>query len=174
MSKKKTRKQKPRKPASARSPAQVRIGTPDGHRLRFSESLIAFVVNRPEDERRRGFRLGDWLASLDGDTLGHLGLLSEQAMLGGEPPAPAGDDLLSVALHAAAAERGVRQVKFDEETAQGWLAALCVGSTLERFRRDGLVVFDGRTSIERPPADVTFTAKGMAWQAQAGGGAWLN
>ena len=171
---KKTRKQKPRQPHPAGNPAQVHIETPGGHRLRFSESLIAFVVNRPEDERRRGFRLGDWIASLDGDTLGHLGALSEQAMLGGEPPAPAGADLLSVAVHATAAERGVRKVEFDEEKAHAWLAALCVASTLERFRRDGLVEFDGRTSIESPPAGVAFTEKGMAWQAQAGGGAWLN
>ena len=168
------RKRKPQ-PAPG-DPVQVRITTPGGHRLRFSESLISFVANRTGPERRLGFRLGDWLASLDGDTLVHLAALSDQALLGGEPPAPAGEDLLSVAIHAAAAERGADEVMVDEAAARAWLAALCVASALEGMRRDGLVEFGGRASIDGADAAVAiaFTAKGMAWQAQARGGAWLN
>jgi len=172
------RKPKPRpapQSAAPRNPAQVRIEMPDGQRLRFSESLVAFVANRPGRERRRGFRLGDWIASLDDGTLGHLADLAEQALSGAEPPGRAGEDLLSVAVHAACAERRVGKVRVDEEKAHAWLAAIFAGALFESFRREGLVEFDAPISIEsKGPGEFAFTVteKGMAAGGQAG--QWLH
>lgn len=163
-----------RRPVSGK-PAQVRIDTPEGRRLRFSESLAAFIANRPGRDRRRGFRLGDWIASLDDDALGHLAALSEQALSGAEPPGRAGDDLLSVAIHAACAERQVSKVAVDEETAAARLAAIFGAALFESFRREGLVEFDAPISIEsKGPGEFAFTVteKGMAAAGQAG--QWLH
>lgn len=155
-------------------PVTVRIDTPDGHRPRFSESLVAFVVNESRRDLGRRFRLGDWIATLDDATLGHLQTLSEQAVSGQGLPPPAAADLLSVALHAVAAERAEEAVRADPDSVRGWHFALCLVATLERLRRTGLVEFDGRTSIEDADINITFTDKGAAWLAQTEGLAWKN
>ena len=169
-----------RKPSHQTKPAkgktQVRAETADGQPLRFTQSLIAYIANRSEAQWRRGFRLGDWLATLDGDTLAHLVELSGQAAAGQELPPPAGEDLLSVAVHALSAEKAVRRVKYSQSLQQGWLVAICAAATLEGFRRDGLVEYDGRASMETEDVglDIVFTEKGREFAAQAGIGAWSH
>jgi len=169
----------PRQNGKPSRSAKVRITAPCGHRLRFSESLIEFVASRPVRDRRRGFRLGDWIASLDDVTLGHLNTLSGQVTNGidiDRLPEPAGEDLLSVAIHAAAAERGTREIQSDPEQIMLWLASLHIGANLEKLRRDGLVEIGERTSITNGKAAVTFTDEGMARldQVRAELGAWMN
>jgi len=57
----------------------IRASLADGMGLRFSSNLMSFPANRKD---RGDFRLGDWLQSLDDDTLGHLQQLAEMALYG--------------------------------------------------------------------------------------------
>ena len=84
----------------------------DGAGLRFSSNLMSFLANR---KKGYGFHLGDWLQSLDGDTLGHLQQLAETALHDPQAIGTALEDLVSVVLHALAAERQALEVTFAED-----------------------------------------------------------
>ncbi len=156
---------------------KVRIELPGGQRLRFTESLLAYITNRPATGRQGGFRLGDWLATLDGDTLAHLVELSGQAATGHELPPPAGEDVLSVAVHATLEERDAHELKLSEKQLQDMLLALSVASTLESFRRQGLVEHEGRVGIENNDFSFILTEKGREFAERSGIGgigAWSH
>ncbi|MCX7113682.1 MAG: hypothetical protein NTX45_27100 [Proteobacteria bacterium] len=84
----------------------------DGRLLRFSSNLLSFLADR-EDWRR--FHLSDWLQSLDEDRLGHLQQLAETALHDPQAIGTALEDLVSVVLHALAAERQALEVTFAED-----------------------------------------------------------
>ena len=71
---------------------EIRASLDDGTGLRFSSNLMSFLANRKD---RGDFRLGDWLQSLDDDTLGHLQQLAETALHCPQAIGTALEDLVS-------------------------------------------------------------------------------
>ena len=117
----------------------------DGLLLRFSSNLLSFLADR-EDWRR--FHLSDWLQSLDEDRLGHLQQLAETALHDPQAIGTALEDLVSVVLHALAAERQALEVTFAEDELGKHVEMLCMLATLERLRRQGLLSYESFMSIE--------------------------
>jgi hypothetical protein len=117
----------------------------DGLLLRFSSNLLNFLAGR--DGWRR-FHIGDWLQSLDGDMLGHLQQLAEAALHDPQSIGIALEDMVSVVLHALAAERRVGEVSFRQDELGRHVELLCMLVTLERLRRKGLLSYESFMSIE--------------------------
>ena len=117
----------------------------DGVGLRFSSNLMSFLANR---KKGYSFHLGDWLQSLDEDTLGHLQQLAEMALHGAPAIGTALEDLVLVVIHALAAERGAEQIAFGEEQLGRHVELLCMLATLERLRRRGLLAYANVMSLE--------------------------
>ena len=120
----------------------------DGLHLRFSSSLLSFLADRTARHR---FRMGEWLQSLDDDNLGHLQQLAETATQDRKPTGHAVDaveDMVSVVLHALAAERQTMAVAFSQDELGRHVELLCMLATLERLRRRGLLSYEGVMSIE--------------------------
>ena len=117
----------------------------DGLLLRFSSDLLSFLASR---RGRQGFHLGDWLQSLDDDRLGHLQQLAEAALHNPQSIGIAVEDLVSVVLHALAAERQTLEISFKQDDLGRHVELLCMLATLERLRRRGLLSYDSVMSIE--------------------------
>ena len=130
--------------------------------MRFSESLVGYLVNR---KRREGFRLGEWMESLDDEMLAHLQQLSATLMHSPESLGTAVDDFLALILSALAAERQTQAISFGVEQINEYFGMLGMIASLERLRRDGLISFRHPLSIE-PDADNTVTVSKEA-HAQA-------
>ena len=124
---------------------EIRASLADGSELRFSSNLMSFLANRKD---RCDFRLGDWLQSLDDDTLGHLQQLAEMALYGSPSVGAALEDLVLVVLHALAAERQAEHITFGEEQFGRHVELLCMLAKLERLRRRGLLSYASAMSIE--------------------------
>ena len=124
---------------------EIRASLADGSGLRFSSNLMSFPANRKD---RGDFRLGDWLQSLDDDTLGHLQQLAEMALYGSPSVGAALEDLVLVVLHALAAERQAEHITFGEEQLGRHVELLCMLATLERLRRRGLLAYANFMSLE--------------------------
>ena len=117
----------------------------DGLLLRFSSNLLSFLASR---EDRRRFRLSDWLQSLDEDRLAHLQQLAETALHDPQAIGITLEDLVSVVLHALAAERQAVEVTFAQDELGRHVELLCMLATLERLRRKGLLSYASFMSIE--------------------------
>ena len=117
----------------------------DGLLLRFSSNLLSFLASR---EDRRRFRLSDWLQSLDEDRLAHLQQLAETALHDPQAIGITLEDLVSVVLHALAAERQALEVTFAQDELGRHVELLCMLATLERLRRKGLLSYANFMSIE--------------------------
>jgi hypothetical protein len=126
------------------SPESIELRA-DGLLLRFSSNLLSFLANR--DGWRR-FHIGDWLQSLDGDMLGHLQQLAETALHDPQSIGSALEDMVSVVLHALAAERQAMEVSFRQDELGRHVELLCILTTLERLRRKGLLSYESVMSIE--------------------------
>ena len=105
----------------------------DGLLLRFSSNLLSFLASR---EDRRRFHLSDWLQSLDEDRLAHLQQLAETALHDPQAIGTALEDLVSVVLHALAAERQAVEVTFAQDELGRHVELLCMLATLERLIAD--------------------------------------
>ena len=117
----------------------------DGLLLRFSSNLLSFLASR---EDRRRFHLSDWLQSLDEDRLAHLQQLAETALHDPQAIGITLEDLVSVVLHALAAERQAVEVTFAQDELGRHVELLCMLATLERLRRRGLLSYASFMSIE--------------------------
>ena len=117
----------------------------DGLLLRFSSNLLSFLASR---EDRRRFHLSDWLQSLDEDRLAHLQQLAETALHDPQAIGITLEDLVSVVLHALAAERQALEVTFAQDELGRHVELLCMLATLERLRRHGLLSYESCMSIE--------------------------
>ena len=117
----------------------------DGRLLRFSSNLLNFLAGR---EGRHGFHLGDWLQSLDEAMLGHLQQLAEAALHDPQAIGSALEDMVSVVLHALAAERRAGEVVFRQDELGRHVELLCLLATLERLRRKGVLSYESFMSIE--------------------------
>jgi len=129
---------------------EIRASLDDGAGLRFSSNLMSFLANR---EDGGGFHLGDWLQSLDDETLGHLQQLADKALYDSPSIGTALEDLVLVVLHALAAERQTGQITFGEEQLGRHVELLFMLATLERLRRRGLLAYAGVISMELDAAN---------------------
>lgn len=135
---------------------EVRLTRADGTPMRFSTNLLNFLAN---PKSPRPFHLGDWLQSLDGETLGHLRQLAKTALHDSPSVGSALEDLLSVVLLVLAAERQTEAVSFSEAQIGEYLGMLHLAATLERLRRQGLVAYESPISIEPDAANVVVLSR---------------
>ncbi len=135
---------------------EIRLTRADGMPMRFSMNLQGFLANR---KSQHPFHLGDWLQSLDGETLGHLRQLAKTALH--DPPSadPALEDLLSVILLVLAAERQAETVSFSEAQIGEYIGMLHLLATLERLRRQGLLAYESAMSIEPDAANAVILSQ---------------
>lgn len=122
----------------------VTIEHPEGAPMRFSKSLMEFLANRKN--KAAAFYLGHWLASIQDDHLEQLRVLAKQFMDGVEELYL--DDIISVCIHAMAAERRKPQVKLAPSEIQEWVGTLYVASSLDSYRRRGWVQLESTLSIK--------------------------
>jgi hypothetical protein len=124
---------------------EIRMTRADGTPMRFSTNLLNFLANRNSPRR---FHLGDWLQSLDGETLGHLRQLANTAQHDSPSVGSVLEDLLSVVLLVVANERQTETVSFTEEQIVEYLGMLDLAAALERLRRQGRLTCENPISIE--------------------------
>ena len=135
----------------------------DGLLLRFSSNLLSFLASR---EDRRRFHFSDWLQSLDEDRLGHLQQLAETALHDPQAIGITVEDLVSVVLHALAAERQAVEVTFGKDELGRHVELLCMLATLERLRRKGLLSYANFMSIELDaPNTIVLSPEALAHEA---------
>ena len=135
----------------------------DGLLLRFSSNLLSFLASR---EDRRRFHLSDWLQSLDEDRLAHLQQLAETALHDPQAIGITLEDLVSVVLHALAAERQAMEVTFAQDELGRHVELLCMLATLERLRRKGLLSYASFMSIELDaPNTIVLSPEALAHEA---------
>jgi hypothetical protein len=127
----------------------------DGRLLRFSSNLLNFLANRQAWHK---FHLSDWLQSLDEDMLGHLQQLTEMALQDAQSMNTAVDDIVSLVLHALAAERQTTEITFNQDEIGKHVELLCLLSTLERLRRRGLLSYESVMSLELDAANAIVLA----------------
>lgn len=141
---------------------EISVTRADRTLMRFSSNLLSFLANR---KKTRPFHLGDWLQSLDSETLGHLRQLAKNAFH--DPPSvgTALEDLLSVVIHVLAAERQTETVSFSEEQIGEYLGMLHLLATLERLRRQGLLAYESFMSIEPDAANAVVLSQEAFAQA---------
>ena len=130
--------------------ARVEITHPDGLNLRFSESLASFLINRPNPHSH--FLLGQWIATLDDESLYQLEVLSNRANLDPNSLGEAIQDLLLIVITAMAAETRQRQIHFQEDGVITAFGCLWLACSFERFARAGWIVLKAPCSI-RPQAN---------------------
>ncbi|MDD2766028.1 MAG: hypothetical protein PHE83_18855 [Opitutaceae bacterium] len=135
---------------------EISVTRADGTPMRFSSSLLSFLANR---KKTRPFHLGDWLQSLDSETLGYLRQLAKNALH--DPPSVGTvlEDLLSVIIHVLAAERQTETVSFSEAQIGEYLGMLHLLATLERLRRQGLLSYESFMSIEPDAANAVILSQ---------------
>jgi hypothetical protein len=150
---------------SHRDAFKLRVTTADGTPLRFSSNLLNFLARQARD---RAFHLSDWLQSLDEDMLAHLRQLAEQALHDSKAlGAAAVEDLLSLVLHALAAERRTDTLEFKEAQMGEYVALLGLLATLESLRRKGLLSYESVMSIELDAANTVVMDKEMMARSEA-------
>jgi len=135
---------------------EIRVTRADGTPLRFSSNLLSFLAGRKSP---RPFHLGDWLQSLDDETLGHLRQLADRALYDPKAIGNALEDLLSVVIHVLAAERQAESVSFNEDQIEGYIGMLHLLATLEHLRRRGLLSYESFMSIEPDAANAVILAE---------------
>jgi len=140
----------------------IRASSADGTLLRFSTDLLNFLAKRG---RGRAFHLSDWLQSLDEERLAHLRQLADTALHDAKSIGIAVEDLLSVVIHALAAERRVETVSFSEAQIGEYVSLLGLLATLERLRRKGLLTYESFMSIELDAANAVVLDKNAMGQA---------
>jgi hypothetical protein len=128
----------------------------DGMLLRFSSSLLSFLAKWGPG---RTFHLGDWLKSLDEDTLAHLRQLTEQTLHDPRSIGIGVEDLLSLILHLLAAERQTETIEFNDEKIGEYIGLLGLLATLERLRRKGFLDYESFMSIELDAANTVILDK---------------
>lgn len=127
--------------------------------MRFSESLIQYLVNRLN--KAEPFLLGQWLESLTSDELESLKLLSKEFFNGSESSFV--DDILSVILTAVVAETRNNSVEMDPERVTEWGFTLATAASLESFRRKGYLDIFAPLSIDPHATNhIRVTELGMA------------
>lgn len=112
--------------------------------MRHSESLIAFLGNRKN--KAAIFYLGHWLAAIEDDALEQLRSLSKQFMDGAIGKAT--DDVLSVGIHAMAAESRKPQLKLAPAALEQLVGTLYIAASLESYRRRGWLELEATLSIK--------------------------
>ena len=138
----------------------VKIHSPDGVPMRFSESLIAFITD--PHRRSHPFVLGDWIESLDDETLSQLQVLSNQATVDAASLGDAVQDLLLMVITAVAAEKQVREVPVSPERLVDYFGALYLATSLERFRRAGWLILHSPLSMDADKeVSITLTERGL-------------
>jgi len=138
----------------------VTIHHPDGVSMRFSESLMRFLAD--PGNQHRPFLLGDWIGSLDDETLSHLTTLSDQAAVDLDALGQQIQDLLLVVVTAVAAEKQALEVPLSPELLGDYFETLCLATRLERFRRAGWLILHSPLSIDgHQDAAITLTERGL-------------
>lgn len=143
---------------------EISVTRADGTLMRFSSEPSELFG---EPEKTRPFHLGDWLQSLDSETLRALRQLAKNALH--DPPSlgTALEDLLSVIIHVLAAERQAEEVSFSEEQISEYIGMSHLLATLERLRRQGLLAYESFMSIEPDAANAVALSQEAFAQADA-------
>ena len=147
----------------------VSITHPDGLNLRFSERLISFLVNRPNPHLN--FLLGQWIATLEDESLYHLEVLSSRANLDPESLGDAIQDLLLLVATAISAETRQPEIRLQEEGFVTAFGGVCLACIVERFARAGWLVLEAPCSIlphsqQRVRLTEAGRQQGQAWTEQ--------
>lgn len=122
---------------------QVTITHPDGVKMRYSESISAFLMSRKDKSRH--FYLGHWLSSLGDDDLGQLIQLSQLYLDGVEERYL--DDIFMVVITAVSAEKRNPKVELSPEILNDVVGALNLAACIESFTRRGWLVLENTLSI---------------------------
>lgn len=131
----------------------------DGSRMRFSENLTEYLMNR--ENQAAPFFLGEWLGSLPDRDLARLKALAEAFFNGDE----SGDvhDVLGVTCLIVVAETRCDSVDVELEKVSEWGFMLITAATLEAYQRSGYIEIDTPFSIDPNAANLfRLTELGMA------------
>ena len=124
----------------------VSITHPDGVPMRFSENLATFLTHRPD--KTTPFLLGEWLASLDDETLNHLQQFSALATRDFAGAGPSVGDLLMLVICAVTAETGRNSVSLSPDKTLEYIGVLSVTASFEKLTRAGLLKYRRYSSID--------------------------
>lgn len=115
----------------------ITIEHPSNVSMRHSEGVINYLIKRKN--KQKPFLLGHWLTSLDDGALNSLRDLTKRFMDGAPDPGHTIDDVISVAIHAYLAETGQFDMNVEMEFIPELVRCLHFASTLDFFRRKGLI-----------------------------------